>query len=88
MTDFITRFLAEIIEKFKVANPKVFAMLALILLVLIYGAQQGNLLGVWPLPAMVKDFIQWVGPLLATLLGSSTFRYLSPESKERRAQKV
>ncbi len=88
MTDFITRFLAELIEKFKVANPKTFAVLALILLVLIYGAQQGSLLGVWDMPEQISDLIKWIGPFLATLLGTSTFKFLSPSSQERRAQKV
>jgi len=84
MTDFFTRLIAEIVEKFKVANPKTFAAIALVLLTLIYGAQQGTLLGIWEIPGQLADAIVWLGSLIATLLGSQTFRYLPPEMQKKR----
>lgn len=84
MNDFITKFLAEMLERFKTANPKTFAVLALVVLTLTYSAQQGNLLGLYPLPEAVAAAIKWIGPLLGTLISAQTFRYISEESREAR----
>lgn len=84
--DFITRFLAELIEKFKAQNPRTFAVIALVLLTLIYSAQQGSFLGVWTLPEMAIKVINFVAPVLLALVGSQTFKFLSPASQERREE--
>lgn len=84
MNDFITKFLAEMLERFKTSNPKTFAVSALVVLTLTYSAQQGTLLGLYSLPEAFTAVIKWVGPLLGTLISTSTFKFLSPKSQAAR----
>lgn len=84
MNDFITKFLAEMLERFKTSNPKTFAISALAVLTLTYSAQQGTLLGLYSLPEAVSAFIKWVGPLLGTLMSTQTFAFLSGKSRAAR----
>lgn len=81
MNQIITRFLAELLEKFKLQNPKLYAVVIVVLMAAIYFAQQGTLFGLFSLSPLVADIIQWVGIILAGLFSTSTFQFLSPESQ-------
>lgn len=84
MNEFITKFLAEFLERFKTSNPKTFAVSALVVLTLTYSAQQGTLLGLYTLPEAVAAFIKWVGPFVGTVISTSTFNFLSARSQAAR----
>lgn len=84
MNEFITRFLAELLEKFKVANPKTYAIIMVVLFTTIYFAQQGSLLGLFELSPFLASVVNWLSILLASLFSSSTFGFLSPASQAKR----
>jgi len=84
MNDFITRFLAELLEKFKLQNPKVYAVVIVLLLGAVYVAQQGSVFGLFTLSPAASSVITWLAVILAGLFSSSTFPFLSPESKAKR----
>ena len=84
MNEFITKYLAEILEKFKLKNPKVYGAVVVVLLVAIYFAQQGTAFGIFTVSPLVADLIQWASVILGMLFSSQTFPFLSPESKDKR----
>lgn len=84
MNEFITRFLAELLEKFKLQNPKVYAIVVVVLMVGIYFAQQGSFLGLFTLSPVVASVIEWVSIILTGLFSSSTFGFLSASSQAKR----
>lgn len=84
MNEFITRFLAELLEKFKVANPKTYAVIMVALFTLIYFAQRGTLLGLFELSPFLASVVEWLGIVLGSLFSSSTFGFLSPLSQMKR----
>lgn len=84
MTDFITRYLAEILEKFKLKNPKVYAVVVVVLMAAVYFAQQGSFFGLFTLSPVVASVIEWVSIILAGLFSTSTFPFLSPTSQANR----
>lgn len=85
MNDIITGFLAELLEKFKLKNPKVYAVVVFVLMAAIYVAQQGSVFGLFSLSPTVSAIITWVSAILAALFSSQTFAYLSPTSKAKRS---
>lgn len=84
MNDFITKYLAELLEKFKLKNPKVYAVVIVLLLAAIYFAQQGTAFGLFTLSPAVASIVQWVSVILGMLFSSSTFQFLSPTSQAKR----
>lgn len=84
MNEIITHFLAELLEKFKLKNPKLYAVIIVILMTGIYFAQQGTFFGVFTLPPLWANVVEWVGIILAGLFSSSTFSFLSPASQAKR----
>ena len=85
MTDFITRQLAEILEWFKLKNPKVYAVVVMLLMVAVYFAEQGTLYGIFTLSPLVADIVKWASIALTALFSSQTFPFLSPTSQANRA---
>ena len=85
MNDFITRFLAELLEKFKLKNPKVYAVVVVLLMVAIYFAEQGTAFGIFTVSPLVADIIQWASVILGMLFSSQTFPFLSPTSQANRS---
>lgn len=84
MNDFITRQLAEILEWFKLKNPKVYGAVVLVLLMAIYFAEQGTAFGIFTVSPLVADIIQWASMILGMLFSSQTFPFLSPDSQAKR----
>lgn len=84
MNQIITRFLAELLEKFKIGNPKLYAVIIVVLMVGIYFAQQGTLFGLFTLPPLWAGVVEWAGIILAGLFSSSTFPFLSVLSQSKR----
>lgn len=84
MNDIITGFLAELLEKFKLKNPKVYAVVVVVLLTAVYVAQQGTVFGLFTLSPAVSGIITWISVILAALFSSQTFAYLKPTSQAKR----
>jgi hypothetical protein len=82
--DLLTRLLAGLFETFKTKNPKLAALIILLLGAVQYVANQGGVLGVFSLPEWLASGLDVVSWILAALVGSSTFNFLSPEAKARR----
>jgi len=79
--DFVTNILAKLFDSFKAKNPKVAAIIILVLGAFLYLAQNGlgEVSGV--------DFskvIEWVVFILAALQGSRTTTILHPELKDKK----
>jgi hypothetical protein len=73
--DFISQIFAQIFAKFKQKNPTAAGVIALVLLVVVYAADQGTFLGVFTLPTWAADTIKWVGSVLLAVNGASTHQY-------------
>lgn len=84
MNEIITRFLAELLEKFKLKNPKVYGVVVVVLLVAIYFAEQGTAFGIFTVSPLVANIIQWASVILGMLFSSQTFSFLSPTSQAKR----
>lgn len=84
MPDFLTKFLAGLFEAFKQKSPKTAAILLLVLVTLVGFADQGTLVGLLTLPAWLADAVEWLGLLLASLIGSQTYQYLPADKKASR----
>ena len=82
--DFLTKLLAQIFETFKMKNPKLAALVILLLLSLQYVATQGSVLGLFMLPEWLAGGIDLVSRILAALVGSSTFHFLSAAQQDKK----
>lgn len=80
-TDWLTQMLAGFLNSFKAKSPKLFAIIALVLLSVNFTADQGTLLGVFQIPEVVAFWIDKVTTLLGVVLGAHTFNFL-PENTE------
>lgn len=83
-TDFLTRLLAGIFETFKTKNPKLAALILLLLSVVQYVAEQGSAFGLFLLPDWLAQGLSIVSWVLTALVGTSTFAYLGPEGQAKR----
>lgn len=84
MTDFIAKFLAPILEKFKLASPAAYAIVAAVLLTLFYFAKQATLFGVLSLPGWAADTLQWLSVVSGILFSTQTFQYLPANLQAKR----
>jgi len=87
MQDFITRWIAQLLEKFKLENPKVFALLGALLLALTHFAEQGTVLGAFTLPEWAATALGWVAKLAMLLFGAHTFKHLPAAEQKARLGK-
>lgn len=77
--DFITKILAQFFEKFKTANPKLAAVIILVLTSLVFWAENGlgEIIGY-----DFSEVVKWVSIILGMLTGSHTSAILAkPEKK-------
>jgi len=77
MNDFITKLLAQLFDSFKTKNPKVAAVLILVLVTLVNFAEQGTMLGLISLPEWAAETVKWVSLVLLGILGSRTTQILA-----------
>ena len=77
MLDFLIPILAKFWDTFKVKNPALASLVALILGTILYFATQNSLLGVIPVPEAVAKVIQIVTTVWLALNGSRTTSFLS-----------
>ena len=77
--NFIEVILARIFDSFKASNPKLAAIIILILGVLVYAANNGlaDLIG-----TDLTKYVEWVLFVLAALTGSRTTKVLSEAEKK------
>ena len=76
--DFLVTIFASVFAKFKQKNPVVAGFIALFLMVVIYTASQGTLLGVFSIPEWAAEILQGLSTVLLAVNGSSTSAYLPP----------
>lgn len=76
--DFLITIFAQIFAKFKQKNPAVAGIIALVLMAVIYTANQGTLLGVFTIPEWASQVLTGISTLLLAVNGSSTSAYLPP----------
>jgi len=81
--DFITRFLAQIVETFKTKNPKLYGIFILVISAVVYFADKGTLLGLWTLSGQWADAVKWFSTIIGFLLGSRSVQFLPPEAEKK-----
>lgn len=73
--NYLVSIFAGIFARFKQKNPAVAGIIALVLLCVVYAADQGTLLGVFTLPTWAAEAIKWLGIIAATVNGASTHQF-------------
>jgi hypothetical protein len=74
--DFFIQFFAQLFAKFKQKNPGVAGVILLVLLAVVYTADQGTMLGVFSLPLWASDTLKYAATFLLALNGASTSQYV------------
>lgn len=74
-----TLFLAQILDKFKAKNPKVWGFIAVVLLMLQYAIIQGNAYGLFEIDGIIKDVLQTIVTVIGLLVGSRTSQILATQ---------
>lgn len=77
--NYLVQIFAGIFARFKQKNPAVAGIIALVLLCVVYAADQGTLLGVFTLPVWASDAIKWLGTILLAANGASTHQFEAGE---------
>lgn len=77
MNDFLTKLLAQLFDSFKAKNPKVAAVLILVLVTITNFAEQGTLIGLFTLPEWAAEVVKWVSLALLGIVGSRTTQILA-----------
>ena len=75
MNLFIT-FFAAVFAKFKQKNPAIAAIVAMVLMVAVYAADQGTAMGIFTLPAWAAEGVKAVSLLLLAVNGAHTSEFL------------
>ncbi len=75
--DFLTKILAQLFDTFKANNPKVAAIIILVLMTIIGFADQGSMLGLFSLPGWAAETLKWVSTVILAIVGSRTAKYLT-----------
>lgn len=76
----VSLLLAPLIDKFKASNPKIYALVVVILVLVITGAESGTMYGLFEMTETVGQVIKWAGLALLALTGSRTTRYVKKSS--------
>jgi hypothetical protein len=69
------QFFAAMFAKFKQKNPAIAGIIALVLIVAVYTAEQGTALGIFTLPSWAAEAVKSVSLLLLALNGAHTSQY-------------
>lgn len=80
--NYLVQIFAGIFARFKQKNPVVAGIIALVLLAVVYTADQGTALGVFTLPVWAADAIKWLGTIALAVNGASTHQFDSNESNK------
>ena len=84
MSEQLNQIIAKILENFRQKNPKLYAVLFVVLLTAIYFAQQGTLFGLFKLPDLIAKAVSWVSIILGFLSSSQVFNFLPPAQQAAR----
>jgi len=87
MNDFLTTILARLFDSFKLKNPKIAALVVVVLLTIIKFANEGTMLGLFVLPEWASTAVQWVSTLLVSVVGSRTTNFLHSENNRVASKK-
>jgi hypothetical protein len=76
--EFIQTVLADLFDKFKAANPKMAAIIILVLLSIVFWSENGlgEIIGY-----DISKVVQWISIVLGFLTGSRTTRFISHQNK-------
>jgi len=70
MEEFFKTWLFRLLETFKQKNPKLYAILFVVLLVGIYFAQQGSAFGLFTVSPLIAKIIGWASTLFGFLMST------------------
>ena len=76
-----TFFLAQVLDKFKAKNPKIWGFVAVLLLIMQYAIIQGNAYGLFEIDGIIKDVLQTIVTVIGLLVGSRTSQILAKPKK-------
>jgi hypothetical protein len=74
------KILALFLDRFKAANPRVWAIMVVILVVIKYAITQGNLYGLIPIDSQIQPVMDWLAYAVALLIGSRTTAILAKDT--------
>ena len=72
------KILAIFIDAFKAKNPRVWGVIAVVLMVVQYGITQGKLFGVFPIEGTLQEVYYWLNWFVTLMIGSRTTAILNP----------
>ena len=70
MEEFFNTWVSKLLETFKQKNPKLYAILFVVLLVGIYFAQQGSAFGIFAVSPLIAKIIGWASTLFGFLMST------------------
>lgn len=79
----LTLILAALVDKFKVQNPQLFAIISLVLGVFMYTVSEGQALWLWEVDGAMQKSLEIIAFVLAALTGSRTTRFVKPIKKAK-----
>lgn len=84
--DALTQLLANILDKFKTGNPKVFAIIQILLLAAHYVGEQliehEEILGI-EASDTIGQIVSWLSVIIMIVVGSRTVAYLPAEKRQK-----
>ena len=75
------KILAIFIDAFKAKNPRVWGVIAFVLLTVQYGISQGKLFGVFPIEGVMQEVYFWLNWFITLMVGSRTTSILNPPTE-------
>lgn len=70
MESFFNTWISKLLETFKQKNPKLYAILFVVLLVGIYFAQQGSAFGLFTVSPLIAKIIGWASTVFGFLMST------------------
>lgn len=70
MEEVFNSWISKLLETFKQKNPKLYAILFVVLLVGIYFAQQGSAFGLFTVPPVIAKIIGWASTIFGFLMSA------------------
>lgn len=70
MSEFFNQWVSKLLETFRQKNPKLYAILFVVLLVGIYFAQQGSAFGLFTVSPLIAKIISWASTVFGFLMST------------------
>ena len=72
MNELITKWLADILDRFKAKSPKLFVIIQLVLVIVQFALTEIDKADIVPNDDWIVTILQWIGYALMILIGSRT----------------